>query len=335
MISRNNWKIAKAYLDYRANVLQNDPKTIRSGWVALKHLLQWADSVEFRDAAKIRPTFPDHLLTARNDGKPEPLSPIHMAKVLAWARGLFEWVRLEHPSQYRNTPPSWIESLQVRRGYNPKSRLTRHEYWTLEDVIKVVDYPASSLRLQRDQAALAFIFASGMRGGAFVTLPLRSVDLDNMRVYQLPEWGVQTKMSKAAITHLLPIPRLIEVIKKWDTFVRSRANNIQTAWYTRLTPNGMDIVADDLVSPSIVAARRDTFFQGLRKLCDLAGVENKSPHKIRHGHGVYGIRRAKTMPEYKALSQNMMHESVVTTDKYSDFLSDEVGQIISTFKPDD
>lgn len=37
----------------------------------------------------------------------------------------------------------------------------------------------------------------------------------------------------------------------------------------------------------------------------------------------------------RALSQNMMHDSTNTTDKYTGFINDEVGNIISTFKPDD
>ena len=90
MINRENWKIVKAYLQYRADIHQNDAKTIRSGWVALKHLLQWADSTHFSQVAKLRPTLPDYLLRARNDGKAEPLSPAHMGKVLAFSRNLFE-----------------------------------------------------------------------------------------------------------------------------------------------------------------------------------------------------------------------------------------------------
>jgi len=60
-----------------------------------------------------------------------------------------------------------------------------------------------------------------------------------------------------------------------------------------------------------------------------------SPHKIRHGHGVYGIKRAKTIAELKALSQNMMHETVATTDGiYGQLADDDVTRIISTFTPD-
>ena len=90
MILRDNWKTAKKYLEYRQVVLQNDHKTIRSGWIALKHILQWLDNMPLGSAPRKRPTLPEYLLHARNDGKPDPLSPAHMAKVLTWARGLFE-----------------------------------------------------------------------------------------------------------------------------------------------------------------------------------------------------------------------------------------------------
>ena len=335
MISRDNWKLVKKYLDYRLNVLQQDTKTIRSGWVALKHLLQWLDATPLKNAPKVRPTLPDYLLHARNDGKPDQLSPAHMGKILTWARGIFEWLRVEHPSTYRSIMPTWIDSLQLRRSHSMNSRLARRQFWTLEDAQQIADYPASTLRQQRDRAALCFIFLSGIRGGAFVTLPIRSVDLVNMRVYQLPEWGVQTKNSKAAITHLLPIPRLLDVVREWDTFVRSRADSPQVAWYTSLSRDGMDILPADHVGNAPLTGRRSGFYQGLKEICAMAGVDWKSPHKIRHGHGVYGLKRARTMAEYKALSQNMMHESVATTDKtYAVLLNDEVGSIISTFTED-
>lgn len=332
MINRDNWKLTKEYLRYRADILQNDNKTIRSGKVVLAHVLYWADSVPFADVHKIRPTLPDYLLTVRRDGKAEKLSPAHMAKVLTWARALFEWLRVSHPSSYRALSPAWIESLKLRRSASIQSRLPVRQFWTLEDARRVIAYQPDTLRKQRDRAALCFIFLSGIRGGAFVTLPVRSVDLEHRRVYQLPEWGVQTKNSKAAVTYLLPIPDLLDVVKEWDTFVKSRAKSESVAWYASMDNLGTNIVQNDVVQNVSVAGRRAAMYQGMRELCEIVGIEWKSPHKIRHGHGVYGVKHAKTMAEYRALSQNMMHESTNTTDKYTGFLNDEVGDIISTFK---
>jgi integrase len=334
MINRENWKLIKKFLKYREVVSQNHPLTIRSGWGALKHTLQWADETHFRNAAKLRPPLPTYLLTSRKDGKQEPLSPARMEKILIFSRNFFEWLRMEYPSYNKNVPLMWIESLQVPRSHGKQSHLVRRVFWTLEDVIKVLDYPTTSIRHMRDKAALAFIYASAMRAGAFVTLPVRSVELETSKVYQLPEWGVQTKNSKAAVTYLLPIPRLRTAIEEWDAYIRPRVSSDKVAWYTVLNHDGLDINCDDVVTDRAVSGRRNAFYQGLRNLCDMAGVEWKSPHKIRHGHGVYGIMHAKTMAEYKALSQNMMHETVATTDKtYSVLASDEVGDIIKSFKP--
>lgn len=334
MINRENWKLVGKFLEYREQILQNDPMTIRSGWVALKHLLQWADATPFQEVLRVRPTLPEYLLHARNDGKPDPLSPAHMAKILAFSRNFFEWLRIEQPHPYRNITQSWINSLQLKRSMNPKSRLVRRQFWTLDEVIRVLETPTTLLRHQRDKAALAFIYLSAMRGGAFVTMPIQSVDLKSSRVYQLPEWGVQTKNSKAAITFLLPIPPLRTAVEEWDAFVRARAINGQVAWYTRLSWDGFDIMYDDVVTSRPASGRRSALYQGLHDLCELAHVEWKSPHKIRHGHGVYGLKHAKTMAEFKALSLNMMHETTSVTDKtYSVLVNDEVGEIIGTFKP--
>ena len=332
MINRDNWKLTKEYLAYRRDVLQNDSKTIRGGKIALTHVLYWADATPFANVPKLRPTLPDYLLTARRDTKDIRLSPAHMAKVLTWARGLFEWLRVEHPSTYRLLTPSWTETLKLRRSASIKSRLPVRQFWKLEEVRKVLEYKPDTLRGMRDRAALCFIFLSGMRGGAFVTMPVRSVDMDNMRVFQLPEWGVQTKNSKAAITYLMPIPDLLEVVKEWDTYVRTNCTNTNTAWYASMNNLGTGIQKDDDVKNVSVPARRNAMYEGMKIICKAIEIEWKSPHKIRHGHGVYGVKHAKTMADYRALSQNMMHESTNTTDKYTAFLEDEVGGIISTFK---
>lgn len=55
------------------------------------------------------------------------------------------------------------------------------------------------------------------------------------------------------------------------------------------------------------------------------------PHKVRHGHTVYALKRAHDMGQLKAISQNIMHASVVTTDQiYGRLINDDVQEIISS-----
>lgn len=48
-----------------------------------------------------------------------------------------------------------------------------------------------------------------------------------------------------------------------------------------------------------------------------------SPHKFRHGHAVFMLKRSDTVGELKAVSQNMMHSSLHVTDSIYSVLGDE------------
>jgi hypothetical protein len=56
-----------------------------------------------------------------------------------------------------------------------------------------------------------------------------------------------------------------------------------------------------------------------------------SPHKFRHGHAVYLKKRCDDIADLKAMSQNLMHSSLVTTDAiYSVLSGDDVGARIAS-----
>jgi integrase len=339
MINRENYLMVRRNLEYRARVIQNDMHTVGTYWQSLKHLLQWAERRSFKDAPKLIPAFPEYLLTARNkrqeDDQPEdkPLTPKYMGKVLSHARAFFEWARL-YERGYNGITEAWIKTLQVRRSAGTQSRLQERSYWRLEDIRKIIAIKPENLREERDIAAIAFLFISGMRIGAFVTLPAACVDLTRRRVMQLPEMGVQTKNHKAAVTFLLPIPDLQAVVQNWDD--RLKRLGEQFNWYPSLNTDGW---AGTKLKPGILKGsyrgRAEAFVEGLKLICDRAGVPYKSPHKIRHGHGVYGVKRARNMGELKAFSQNMMHAHVGITDGiYGKLAEDELSTILSSFGED-
>jgi integrase len=339
MINRENYLMVQRNLDYRNRVMQNDHHTIATYWQSLKHLLQWADGKSLKNAHRIIPAFPEYLLTARNkrrDGEiveNRALTPKYMGKVLSHARGFFEWARLNERG-FTGITEAWIKTLQVRRSAGTQSRLQERSYWRLDDIRKILSLKPANLREERDMAAIAFLFASGMRIGAFVTLPAKCVDVDQRRIMQLPEMGVQTKNHKAAITFLLPIPDLIEVIKKWDRWIKGLEGDYN--WYPALNA-GMwagTVLRAGLLTGQYTG-RAEAFDEGLKMICERAGVPYKSPHKIRHGHGVYSVKKAKNMGELKAVSQNMMHAHVGITDGiYGNLAEDELSRILSNFGDD-
>ena len=49
----------------------------------------------------------------------------------------------------------------------------------------------------------------------------------------------------------------------------------------------------------------------------MAGLLFKGPHLFRHGHAVFGLVHARHIANYKAVSANLIHADIATTDEIS------------------
>lgn len=327
MIHRQNYLDVRTYLRYVDHVLQNDPSTVKRTRAHLRHLLEWADATPFPKARTIDPTFPTYLVQHQDDRHAKTLAPASIAKALANARQFFAFARLEWSLRYKTISESWIETLQPPRQVRASARLPVRQFWSFEDACKVAAVSTETLREARGQVAVCMLFLSGMRADALATLPIHCVDLEHQAVLQLPEFGVRTKNSKAAITYLLTIPVLQEVVNRWQTRLMESDQPRTSLWYATLSTDGMRFT----VTSQAFENRREIISKDIRLICQKAGVSYLSPHKLRHGHSVYALKRARDMGQLKAISQNLMHESVVTTDQiYGKLLNDDVQQIITS-----
>lgn len=333
MIYRGNYFDVQAYLDYQEKLLQYSPKTIDRKWAHLRHLLNWADKNPFPTAHQIDETFPKYLLTARNDNQDKRLSPASMQRACLEARGLFEWAKMHMGIKYRRLPEPWIETIRPARASGVQSELHEREYYSLEEIRKLVSFGPERLIDERDRAAAAFVYLSGMRVSAFVSLPVGCVDIENREVDQLPSEGVKTKNSKAARTYLLPLDDLVEIANTWHKRVKKELGE-DSLWYPVLSSDGTEWATETDIGST--ESRRMSFSRGLKRLCKKAKLVYKSPHKLRNGHGVFGVKAARTIEEFKAFSQNMMHESMGITDRlYGRLAGDDVRNAISGLRQDE
>jgi site-specific recombinase XerD len=326
MIVRQNWFDINSYLDYHAHTLLRSPKTIARKRNYLRHLLEWAEATLFPDVAAIKPVFPAYLLALRIDTEETPLSPAGMKRICAEARSFFRWMAVFECDRYKSIEPLWIETLRPPRRYDVQSELQELVYFSLDEVLALCELQPERLLEQRDQAAAAFLFLSGMRIDAFVSLPIRGVDLVRMRVQQLPKLGVRTKNNKAAVTFLYQIPKLLKIVQAWDLLVRSELD-VNSPWYAYLSTDGRGF--DGTLRAS--EYRRQDFARGLKHLCKQAEIVYRSPHAFRHGHGVFGVQHARNVEELKAVSQNMMHKTLTTTDSmYGNLHGEHVRSVITS-----
>ncbi len=222
-------------------------------------------------------------------------------------------------------PISWIDTL--RRPRQPQIS-SENVFVSLDEVQKLLTTPVpeESLALLRDKAAAAMLFLSGMRASAFTTLPIEAVDLDNLRLRQWPELGVHTKNGKKATTFLLNIPEILAPVRQWDVIVRKSLPG-SSPWYAPIAHTW----GDQFLSQDEPGKTRSQALQKRLSCCFPLQTLN-SNHLTNSGMdtpstGYFMLRR---MADYKAVSMNLMHESIEITDStYAPMLSSDVQERIA------
>lgn len=300
MINRENYLLFREHLRQLADVQQLDAQSLRVKSWRLKWVLRWADAVPLEKAPSIRPTLPRYLVEQKGQ-------PGYYQRVCSDARVFFKWLHTRYPKRFSALDDAWIATVVSIKGSPHLAH--EHQAVTLDMVRALIALPRgeNDITIWRDQAAAVFLFLSGCRASAFVSLPLSCIDIAERRVVQDPSLGVRTKGKKGAVTHLLDIPDLLEFAQHWDTFIRARVPN--GYWYTVINP-----VTLELRSEPPGQHRPQILRRGLARLFTAAGLTPMSPHKFRHGHAVYALTLARDMADLKAISQNLMHANISTTE---------------------
>jgi integrase len=330
VIRRSNYLLVRRYLQDLGEVYQLSISSLGRYRFYLRHLLHWTGESPFQQASKLRPTFPSYVSSLPGRNGETPLALVTQKKIIELGKRFFTWGKQNYPKEFGSLTTAWLESMR-----SPRTRETNdeHEYVSLEEVLQLIaiSHGEEDLAQLRDKAGAAMLFLSGARASAFTTLPISAVDLPARTLRQWPELGVATKNGKRATTYLLPIPELLSVAQSWDDVVRSHLPST-APWYA---PISSCWGSQSLEESEPGKNRHQALDKRLRKLFTLADSPYKSAHKFRHGHAVYGLLKAQTMADYKAVSMNLMHNDIKITDSiYAPILSEEVKERIAKLTSD-
>jgi integrase len=165
--------------------------------------------------------------------------------------------------------------------------------------------PTGSGIEQRNRALVAFALLTGARDGALASFRLKHVDLVQGRVDQDAR-DVKTKASKSFATWFFPVGGdALQIVKDWCEYLRTTL-----LW-------GDD---DPLFSPTQIGLgenggfmpiglRRGECWQGAGPIRDIF----RNPHSLRDTLVQLGEQVCTTPEQFKAWSQNLGHERVMTT----------------------
>ncbi len=217
---------------------------------------------------------------------------------------------------------------EIRSAKAPKFK----DFPTLEQVrMVVVHMPTATDIKKRNRALIAFTILTGMRDSAIASLCLKHISIERKLVMQHPS-EVDTKFSKRIDTYFFPVEEEFEkIVIDWITFLKTQklfGNGDPLFPRTRLRQDENHSFAAQGFEPinwSTTTPIRSIFKQAF----EAAGLPYFSPHTFRRTLVPLGRQICKTPEEFKAWSQNLGHESPLTTFiNYGTIATDRQGDLI-------
>jgi len=220
-------------------------------------------------------------------------------------------------------------------GFKSKINITDIEYLTLSDnerrASKSVGYRAYPTAEQirkvifsmpfendidkRDRALIAFTFLTGCRASAIASLKLKHIDIERNLVKQDPK-EVKTKTRKRIDSFFFPVGDDIkQVFIDWFNYLRTEklyGNNDPLFPKTKISLDDNNSFTNSGLEP--LHWQNTTTINKIFKTAFInAGLEYFNPHSFRKTIVNIDEKLCKNPEEFKAWSQNIGHESPITT----------------------
>jgi len=245
-----------------------------------------------------------------------PLSKATMLQTLNAIRAFILWLA-EQPGyrsriRYSDADYFRLSEKDMRIAKAPQQR----QIPTPEQIESLLSaMPAGTDIEQRNRALIAFTWLTGVRDGALASLKVKHVNLAEAKVDQDPR-EVKTKNSKAIVTTFFPIGGPArQIVEDWIEFLVKEclwgrddplfpATLIEHSSDRQFRASGLARKHWSSAAP-IRAIFKDAF--------QAAGLPVFNPHSFRHTLAILGESICKTPEQFKAWSQNLGHEQVLTT----------------------
>jgi integrase len=239
-----------------------------------------------------------------------------MATTLNALRAFFQWLAGQPGFRSRLTYAD-ADYFQLPEKEARASRASTERYTpSVEQIRHVVALMPHGTDIEkRDRALVAFTLLTGTRDGATASLRIKHLDLEAGRVdHDARE--VRTKFSKSYPTYFFPVGNdLRQMVHDW---VRHLKENLLFGPDDPLFPAtkiGLD--NDGLYSRQGLARAGWTTATPIRRVFAAAfaaaGLPYANPHSFRRTLARLGEECCRTPEEFKAWSQNLGHEHVLTT----------------------
>jgi len=246
----------------------------------------------------------------------QPLSKATVFATLNALRGFFQWLATQpgYRSHLTSADADYF-SLSDKEARIAKAALER-PVPNVEQILHVLRRMPTDTDIHlRNRAVIAFTLLTGARDGAIASMKLKHLNLDDGKVTQDAR-EVRTKFSKTFTTWFFPLGAEVrQIVVDWVVFLET----------VKLFGPG-----DPLFPATFVTLDQDHQFQAgglsrahwsnatpirtiFKDAFASADLPYANPHSFRKTLAQLGERMCRTPEEFKAWSQNLGHEQVLTT----------------------
>ncbi len=328
-MKKHNPKNERVKRDYGEYLRHADGKAEQTVRQIEKAILRYEEFTGFVDFGAFNQKLARHFK--------EHLAELDLAKatILSTVTALkrfFGWLAMQ-PGYKRKINLTDVEFLslsdkEVRTAKAPADKA----YPTLDQIERVLDAMNARDPIgKRDRALIASTILTGIRDGAMITLRLKHVDIHRRAVIQNPN-EVATKFGKRIDTYFFPVgPQIEQITIDWVRYLRQE---LLFGDDDPLFPKSA--VSHDENMCFIATGLAREFWSGagpVRAIFKAAfkrvGLPAFTPHSFRRTLVSEMYNRRLSVSECKAWSQNLGHESAMTTlTSYGKLSLEEQGDLV-------
>lgn len=293
-----------------------DNKTIDKAMSALR---QFEESTNCKPFKKFKIDdaigFKDWLDSAKNQRTGKPLALATKNATLRAVREFFKW--LADQQGFRSAIPrdGWQYFKPTRKEARAANRPAPRNVPSVEQVARAFEaMPSATSHQKRDKALMALLILTGARIKAVATLRLKHVDLEERHVFQDAR-EVETKHAKTIKTTFFPMGQ--EYVDALTDYIHHLKQDLffglEDALFPKSLikhgPNGFECKGLDRTPFASAGPLTNIIKEAFASV----QLPEYTPHSFRHMLALYGDKKCATREAFKAWSQNMGHDSVITT----------------------
>jgi integrase len=331
--SPENERIKRQYFAYLKEAKRHSEPTVDAAAKALHRFEEYTKYKDFKAFHTEQAiAFKRQLAEQKAEQSGEKLSKATLYVTLTQLKRFFQWLAWQpgYKSRFQFSDAEYFNLSDKDTRIATAQREQKAP--TLEQINHVIHaMPANTEIDRRNRALIAFTLLTGARDGAIASMKLKHVDLNGGCVHQDAR-EVKTKFSKTFTTYFFPVGEEVRrIVEGWVCYLREEklwgnddalfpSTRIGLGANRQFRVTGLDRAHWSSASP-IRAIFREAFVS--------AGLPYFNPHSFRNTLVQLGQDVCKSPEAFKAWSQNLGHEQVLTTFlSYGEVALPRQGEII-------